>query len=424
MTTRRVTSALFALLVAFLLVVQGADAAKPGSTAPTTLVTTDAYEATELFDTADLLAAINADLGGGTLDEVALLGGSNGLAYGAGGVLVLEFEALDSSDLTTFADGTQDLSEVVSGVALYADDGTLTASVHTSTYWAAGAANLDYADAFPDQIRGARLQGVAVAPATAGGLQLDDLIALQWAYDEGDARGELQVVRIDLAAGTSTVLYDWAANTFGARGQIGVDGSGRIVVGSDGFADASGAVLRRIEQVAGTWQSEDITPSIGIQNLAPVTVASDGTVYTVAPDFGTYDGEIWALDPATDSWSWFADFDQRCCTREFRTMTVDADGDLFAALGSPRQAGDYIAGVASGASVAWGDRFAETTSFGVRALTGGGAAGELFCVHDERDSDNPSVVSRTAIYCLKPATDSGGGGGGGGGGGNGKGKNK
>ena len=130
MTTRRVTSALFALLVAFLLVVQGADAAKPGSTAPTTLVTTDAYEATELFDTADLLAAINADLGGGTLDEVALLGGSNGLAYGAGGVLVLEFEALDSSDLTTFADGTQDLSEVVSGVALYADDGTLTASVH------------------------------------------------------------------------------------------------------------------------------------------------------------------------------------------------------------------------------------------------------------------------------------------------------
>ena len=242
------------------------------------------------------------------------------------------------------------------------------------------------------------------------------------AYDEVDARGELQVVLVDLDVGSTDVLIDWPASTFGARGQIGVDDAGRIVVGSDGFADATGSVLRRVEQVGSTWQAEDITPSTGILGFAPLAVATDGTVYTVAPDFGTYDAEIWALDPFTDAWAWFADFDQRCCVREFRTMTVDADGDLFAALGSPRQAGDYIAPVAAGDAVTWGDRIAETTSWGCRALLGG-TADELFCVHDERDPDNPSTISRTAIYQLVPASDAGGGGGGGGKGG-GKGKNK
>jgi hypothetical protein len=298
--------------------------------------------------------------------------------------------------------------------------------VLTSTYWADGAADLSLADAFPSMVRGARLQGVAVASTTAGDLQADDIVVLQWAYDAVDAQDELQVVRLARSAtDTDAVLGTWDASTFNSHGQIGIDAAGRIAVGSDTFADESGPALRRLSYASGSWSSADITPSIGVQSLAPLAVAPDGTVFTVAPDFGDNDAEIWALDPVTESWGWFATYDQRCCIREYRALATDADGALYAALGSPREVGDYIAPIAYGADVAWRDRIAESTSYGVRGLVGG-ADGALFVVHEERDPDSPGVTIGNAIYRLAPTSGSGGDGGGDSGGGPpaGKGKNK
>ena len=426
-----------ALIATCLIHVPDAGAGKPGSSAPTTLTGAGSYVETELFDSLAIQDAVNATLTDYEVDRVVLLGGYTSIALNGVGALLVEFEAYDADDRTEFSDGNSDVTQVFSGIATYGDptstSGTLDVQVLGRTYWADGASDLSLGDAYPEQVRGVRVQGIDLAPVTAGGLQQDDVMSLQWVYDEIEARGELQVVRLARSVSdTDEILMDWPASTFGGQGQIGVDASGRVYVGSAMLADhyvedADGnrtyvSKLFRLEEFAGSWDAEDLTPLVGMQAQAPLGVGTDGTVYTVAPDFGDNDAEIWQFDPVTDVWAHYADFDQRCCIREFRALAVDVDGALFAALGARRQSGDYIAEVLPGDLVNYSDRIAVTTARGVRGLLAD-SGGTLFCAHEERDP-NSGTITHTAIYRLDVDTSGGGDAGGGGGKGGGKGKNK
>jgi hypothetical protein len=282
----------------------------------------------------------------------------------------------------------------------------------------------------PDDYEGRYFVSVSVAPADAGPLHRDRLIVLRRSQASGVNTVEL--VQIDPATGSTETLHELDGETIveSLAGHLHADPSGDLYLAARSYAYGGGTngdgALLHLAWNGSTYTEQNLVPStLAIDTV--VTVAPDGSVFTIGEPFGDNDGEILRYDTSA-GFVLHATYPQES-RRNLVTETswgfaFDGNGTMWMGM---HDAGDGYSGVSpveSNQEVAFDDRIVDIP-YQDRAGLAAAPNGDVYVIAGDSETVNGTRQVTWSLYRVREDTSSGGGGNGnGGGGGNGKGKNK